>query len=149
MVWQIERISTIVAKHTNNNLMSFQVLSPPGPATAAVAGFGAQPQSTGDGNGHPEIGKTTALALAEVAVEELLAMAQLGEPIWLPRYDGLGETLNEEEYAQAFPGGLGPKMAGLRTEASRHSAIVCMDAGGLVEILMDVVRNKKFLSLNC
>ncbi|RWV99556.1 hypothetical protein GW17_00037530, partial [Ensete ventricosum] len=97
-------------------------------------------------NRRPEMGRRTGLALAQVAAEELLAMSQLGEPIWTWGSDGFRETLNQEEYARAFPGGLGPKMAGLRTEASRETAVVRMDAGRLVDILMDVLAERMVVS---
>ncbi|RRT42561.1 hypothetical protein B296_00048235 [Ensete ventricosum] len=97
-------------------------------------------------NRRPEMGRRTGLALAQVAAEELLAMSQLREPIWTWGSDGFRETLNQEEYARAFPGGLGPKMASLRTEASRETAVVRMDAGRLVDILMDVSKWSVFFS---
>ncbi|KAJ8470051.1 hypothetical protein OPV22_024394 [Ensete ventricosum] len=153
---EIGRISAIVAKHAGQQLMTFQMPS----SSSMVGGFGAQPEpdmtlndSSRDGevvfrphNRRPEMGRRTGLALAQVAAEELLAMSQLGEPIWTWGSDGFRETLNQEEYARAFPGGLGPKMAGLRTEASRETAVVRMDAGRLVDILMDVSKWSVFFS---
>ncbi|CAL9103908.1 unnamed protein product [Musa textilis] len=152
---EIGRISTIVAKYAGQQLMTFQM-----PSSSMVGGFGAQPEpgvtlhdSSRDGevvfrphNRRPEMGRRTALALAQVAAEELLAMSQLGEPIWTWGYDGFRETLNQEEYARAFPGGLGPKMAGLRTEASRETAVVRMHTGRLVDILMDASKWSVFFS---
>lgn len=150
LVQQIGRISVIVAKYAGQQLMTFQM-----PSSSMVGGFRARPEpdmtlndSSRDGevvfrphNRRPEMGRRTTLALAQVAAEELLAMSQLGEPIWTWGYDGFRETLNQEEYARAFPGGLGPKMEGLRTEASRETAVVRMHTGRLVDILMDVVRD--------
>ncbi|WOL07739.1 homeobox-leucine zipper protein ROC2-like [Canna indica] len=151
---EIERISAIVAEHANQQLMSFQMLPPS--AQAIVGFFGAQSHSCLiesnnvelfiPVNGESEIKKMTPLALAQVAMEELLTLAQLGEPIWTSSYNYSTETLIEEEYARAFPRGLWPKMVGLRTEASRHSAIVCMNTGRLLDILMDVGKWSTFFS---
>ncbi|AQK46345.1 Homeodomain leucine zipper family IV protein [Zea mays] len=86
--------------------------------------------------------KPMIVELAVAAMEELVRMAQLDEPLWnAPAgLDGSAEeeTLNEEEYARLFPGGLGPKPYGLNSEASRDSAVVIMTHANLVEILMDV-----------
>jgi homeobox-leucine zipper protein len=78
--------------------------------------------------------------LAVTAMEELVRMAQLDEPLWnAPGLDGSAETLNEEEYMRMFPGGLGLKQYGFKSEASRDSSVVIMTHANLVEILMDVV----------
>ena len=78
--------------------------------------------------------------LAVAAMEELVRMAQLDEPLWnAPGVDGSSETLKEEEYSRMFSGGLGPKQYGLKSEASRGSSVVIMTHANLVEILMDVV----------
>lgn len=95
----------------------------------------------------PGIQKPAAHVLALAAVEELLGMAQRDAPLWVPGKAGLGEALNEEEYARDFPGGIGPKLAGLGTEASRATATVAMDAARLVDILMDAVRQFFFRRL--
>lgn len=83
--------------------------------------------------------KPMTIELAVAAMEELTRMAQTGEPLWIPDTDGLGEVLNDEEYGRTFPRGIGPKALGLRSEASRDSAVVIMNHNNLVETLMDVV----------
>ncbi|KAK3438511.1 hypothetical protein EUGRSUZ_C03134 [Eucalyptus grandis] len=81
------------------------------------------------------------IELAVAAMEELVRMAQMGEPLWSESLDGISSSvLNEDEYMKTFPQGIGPKPAGFNTEASRESAVVIMDHINLVEILMDVVR---------
>ncbi|KAG2574924.1 hypothetical protein PVAP13_7KG395300 [Panicum virgatum] len=83
--------------------------------------------------------KPMIVELAVAAMEELVQMAQLDEPLWnAPGVDGSIETLNEEEYSRMFSRGLGPKQYGLKSEASRDSSVVIMTHANLVEILMDV-----------
>uniref|UniRef100_R7W5E9 Homeobox-leucine zipper protein ROC2 n=1 Tax=Aegilops tauschii TaxID=37682 RepID=R7W5E9_AEGTA len=78
--------------------------------------------------------------LAVAAMEELLRMARLDDPLWATTVDQ-ALALDEEEYARMFidpRGGLGPKRCGLVSEASRDAAVVIMTPASLVEILMDV-----------
>lgn len=92
-------------------------------------------------SGHSEIDKPMVVELAVTAMEELIRMAQLGEPLWINPgldHDSI-EVLNEEEYFRSFPRGIGPKPFDLKCEASRESAVVIMNHISLVEILMDVV----------
>ena len=85
-----------------------------------------------------EADKPMIVELAVAAMEELVRMAQTGDPLWVLS-DSSGEILNEEEYFRTFPRGIGPKPIGLRSEASRESTVVIMNHINLVEILMDVV----------
>ncbi|KAH0655772.1 hypothetical protein KY285_030654 [Solanum tuberosum] len=73
------------------------------------------------------------------AMYELLQMAQMGEPLWLPNIDGVNNDLNEEEYKRKFPRGNEPKPNGIKTTASRESVLVTMNHINLVEIFMDTV----------
>ncbi|CAH2078341.1 unnamed protein product [Thlaspi arvense] len=84
-----------------------------------------------------EADKPMIVELAVAAMEELVRMAQTGDPLWVSS-DNSVEILNEEEYFRTFPRGIGPKPIGLRSEASRDSTIVIMNHINLVEILMDV-----------
>lgn len=90
-------------------------------------------------SGPTEADKPMIIELAVAAMEELIGMAQMGDPLWLPTLEG-GSILNEEEYVRSFPRGIGPKPAGFKCEASRESSVVIMNHVNLVEILMDVVR---------
>lgn len=89
-------------------------------------------------SGPTEAEKPMIVELAVAAMEELMRMAQAGEPLWVPG-ENSSEVLNEEEYLRAFPRGIGPRPLGLRSESSRESAVVIMNHVNLVEILMDVV----------
>lgn len=92
-------------------------------------------------SGPTEADKPMIIELAVAAMEELIRMAQAGEPLWIPCNDNIAtaENLNEDEYVRTFPRGIGPKPLGLKSEASRESAVVIMNHINLVEILMDVV----------
>ena len=87
-----------------------------------------------------EADKPMIIELAVAAMEELIRMAQTGEPLWMTSLDGASTVLNEDEYIRTFPRGIGPKPTGFKCEASRETAVVIMNHINLVEILMDVVR---------
>lgn len=124
---------------------------PPRPLEIGVggAGFGGQPgigvDMYGAGDllrsisGPTEADKPIIIELAVAAMEELIGMAQMGEPLWLTTLDGTSTMLNEDEYIRSFPRGIGPKPSGFKCEASRETAVVIMNHVNLVEILMDVV----------
>jgi homeobox-leucine zipper protein len=151
---EIDRISAIAAKYVGKPMVSFPVLPSPraaaSPLDLGVYGAGVAADIFG-GAGAGELlrgaavqsdaDKPMIVELTVAAMEELVRMAQLDEPLWnKPGLDGSAvETLNEEEYARMFPGGLGPKQYGFKSEASRDSAVVIMTHANLVEILMDVV----------
>ena len=91
-------------------------------------------------SGATEAEKPIIIELAVTAMEELIRMAQIGEPLWVPSPDDPAhETLNEDEYFRSFPRGTGPRPTGLKSEASRNSNVVIMNHMTLVKILMDVV----------
>ncbi|KAL7103013.1 hypothetical protein ACP275_08G153800 [Erythranthe tilingii] len=89
-------------------------------------------------SGPTDADKPMIIELAVAAMEELIRMAQSGEPLWISCSDSSGEILSEEEYVRTFPRGIGPKPLGFKSEASRESAVVIMNHVNLVEILMDV-----------
>ncbi|XP_058072618.1 homeobox-leucine zipper protein ROC2-like isoform X2 [Magnolia sinica] len=149
---EIDRISGIAAKYVGKPMVSYPLALPPIPSRSpldlAVGNFGVQPGMGGEMygagdllrsvSGQSEIEKPMVIELAVAAMEELIRIAQLGEPLWLPGLDGSMEILSEEEYVRTFPRGIGPKPFGLKSEASRESAVVIMNHINLVEILMDV-----------
>lgn len=136
-------------------MVSYPLLSPssvpPRPLELGIGGFGGQPGGIGGDmygsagdllrsiGGPTEADKPMIIELAVAAMEELIGMAQMGEPLWLTTLDGATTVLNEEEYVRSFPRGIGPKPAGFKCEASRETAVVIMNHVNLVEILMDVV----------
>ena len=81
------------------------------------------------------------LELALVAMDELMKMAQMEEPLWVS--DGVQngkEVLNYEEYLTTFPRCIGPKLAEHVSEATRETGMVIINSMALVETLMDAVR---------
>ncbi|RXH68045.1 hypothetical protein DVH24_028192 [Malus domestica] len=85
-----------------------------------------------------EADKPMIIELAVAAMDELIRMAQMVEPLWMTSLDGSTTVLNEGEYIRTFPREVRPKQNGFKTEASRESAVVIMNHMKLVEILMDV-----------
>ncbi|KAL0283495.1 UNVERIFIED_CONTAM: Homeobox-leucine zipper protein MERISTEM L1 [Sesamum angustifolium] len=148
---EIDRISGIAAKYVGKPMLSYPHL-PTGASRSldlGVGNFAPQTGMTGEIYGAADLlrsvsGPTDAdkpmiIELAVAAMEELIRMAQSGEPLWIPSTDNSAETLSEEEYVRTFPRGIGPKPLGMKSEASRESAVVIMNHINLVEILMDVV----------
>ncbi|KAK6142546.1 hypothetical protein DH2020_022894 [Rehmannia glutinosa] len=83
--------------------------------------------------------KPMVIELATAAMEELMRIAQLGEPLWVPSMDRNTASLNEDEYLRSFSRVFGPKPCGFKSEASRETVVVAMSAANVIEILMDVV----------
>ncbi|KAK8667941.1 hypothetical protein V6N13_105414 [Hibiscus sabdariffa] len=142
---EIDRISTIAAKYVGKPVVNYPLLSSPMPSRPFE--FGAQPDtgeiySAGDlfrsTSSPSKADKPMIIELAVAAMEELVRMAQMGEPLWMTSLDGTTCVLNEEEYIRTFPRGIGPKPNGFKCEASRETAVVIMNHINLVEILMDV-----------
>lgn len=78
--------------------------------------------------------------LAAAAMEELVEMARIKEPLWVSSIDGTTALLDQDEYFRSFSTGFDPKPQGYKTEASRESAVVIINHLHLVETLMNVVR---------
>ncbi|KAM0945409.1 putative transcription factor & lipid binding HD-SAD family [Dioscorea sansibarensis] len=80
------------------------------------------------------------LELALSAMDELVKMAQMDEPLWFQSLDGGKDSLNYDEYQQLFPRCIGVKPAGFVSEATRETGIVIINSLALVETLMDPTR---------
>lgn len=88
------------------------------------------------------IDRSVFLELAISAMDELVKMAQMDDPLWVPALPGSPskEVLNFEEYLHSFLPCIGMKPAGYVSEASRESGLVIIDNSlALVETLMDEV----------
>ncbi|XP_060188480.1 homeobox-leucine zipper protein MERISTEM L1-like [Lycium barbarum] len=147
---EIDRISGIAAKYVGKPMLTYPNLPTTGPTRSldlGVSNFGPQTGLVGEMysagdlvrsvSGPTDADKPIIIELAVAAMEELIRMAQTGEPLWITSPDN-NETLCEEEYVRTFPRGIGPKPLGLTSEASRESAVIIMNHINLVEILMDV-----------
>ncbi|PIM98079.1 hypothetical protein CDL12_29443 [Handroanthus impetiginosus] len=147
---EIDRISGIAANYVGKPMLSYPHLSPGTSRSLdlGVGNFGPQTNLTGDifgaadllrsVSGPTDADKPMIIELAVAAMEELISMVQTGEPLWISSSDNSDEVLSEEEYVRTFPRGIGPKPLGLKSEASRESAVVIMNHINLVAILMDV-----------
>ncbi|CAL9102884.1 unnamed protein product [Musa acuminata var. zebrina] len=80
------------------------------------------------------------LELALVAMDELVKMAQLEEPLWIPSLDAGRETLNHVEYDRCFSRCIGPRPTGFVSEATRETGVVIINSSSLVDTLMDAAR---------
>ncbi|KAF9626355.1 hypothetical protein IFM89_032409 [Coptis chinensis] len=143
---EIDRISGIAAKYVGRPIASYPP-EPPRSLDLVVGSVGMQSAGIGDvfGGGDilrtmygtNEIEKPMIIELAVAAMEELVRMAQVREPLWLPGPDDSTDILNTEEYFQSFPRGIGEKPIDWKSEASRETGLVIMNHTTLVEILMD------------
>lgn len=100
-----------------------------------------------DNEAQSEDYRAAVMEAAGSAMEELVRVAQLGEPLWVASVDRHNYVLNEEEYFRAFSGVFGPKRDGFKSEASRESAVIPAAAAEVVGILMDVVRTFHFINI--
>ncbi|XP_027103840.1 homeobox-leucine zipper protein ANTHOCYANINLESS 2 isoform X3 [Coffea arabica] len=83
------------------------------------------------------IDKSMYLELAVAAMDELLKLAQIDNPLWFRSLDGFSEALNLEEYNRVFPPCVGTKPSNFITEATKATGTVIINSTSLVEILMD------------
>lgn len=126
--------------------MSHPGMSPPIPPPTFEFGMGSDGRDVyGNVGNHsrettgPADNKPIIMELAVGAMEEFLVMAQVAEPLWMGGLDGTSLALNLDEYTRTFRKGLGPRLNGFQTEASRETGLVAMCPIGIVEMLMDEV----------
>lgn len=75
------------------------------------------------------------------AMEELIKMATVGEPLWLRSFETGREILNYDEYVREFAVENSSSGKPRRSiEASRDTAVVFVDLPSLVQSFLDVVR---------
>ncbi|XP_059290338.1 homeobox-leucine zipper protein ANTHOCYANINLESS 2-like isoform X1 [Lycium ferocissimum] len=84
--------------------------------------------------------KSMLMELAFAAMNELLKLAEIGDPLWFRNFDGSAEELNLEEYARSFPPCIGMKPANFTAEATKATGTVMINSLSLVETLMDTSR---------
>ncbi|XP_061340127.1 homeobox-leucine zipper protein ANTHOCYANINLESS 2-like isoform X3 [Gastrolobium bilobum] len=102
------------------------MVSPPTrPSAATVTGFDRS------------VERSMFLELALAAMDELVKMAQTGEPLWIRSIEGGREIMNHEEYMRTFTPCIGLRPNGFVSEASRETGMVIINSLALVETLMD------------
>ena len=87
------------------------------------------------------------LELALAAMDELVKMAQTGQPLWIRNFEGGREILNHEEYTRTMTPCIGLRPNGFVSEASRETGMVIINSLALVETLMDSVSHSTTNSL--
>ncbi|XP_076884120.1 homeobox-leucine zipper protein MERISTEM L1-like [Bidens hawaiensis] len=147
---EIDRISGIAAKYVGKPTFSYPDVSSQGPSRSLdvpESSFNPQQGVLGEMLGANDILRPMAVPnekrvigeLAIVAMEELIRIAQVGEPLWVPISDDPSQvTLNEDEYPRSFPRCIGPKPMGMKSEGSRETTVIFMNHAAIVEILTDV-----------
>lgn len=73
------------------------------------------------------------------AMDELMKMAQMDNPLWIKGLGGGLESLNVEEYRRNFSSCIGMKPSSYATEATKATGLVYLRGLALVEALMDAV----------
>lgn len=85
--------------------------------------------------------KARIMEIAKRAIEEVVKMADSGEPLWVRSVETGRELLNYDVYVKQFAGE--KEQPKREIEASRESGVVFVDLHRLVQSLMDVVKWKK------
>ncbi|KAM3369190.1 hypothetical protein ACQJBY_017227 [Aegilops geniculata] len=137
----VERIGSVPATTVANSTVTEFTGSP----SSQTVGMAITPMAKAG------IDRSVFLELATRAMDELVKMAQMDEPLWIPNVPLPGslakETLNHEVYLRTFSPSTGVKPPGFVSEASRESGIVSSDGSvELVETLLDERRWSRFFS---
>ncbi|KAG6593468.1 Homeobox-leucine zipper protein GLABRA 2, partial [Cucurbita argyrosperma subsp. sororia] len=85
--------------------------------------------------------KARVMEIAKKAIEEVVKMADSGEPLWIRSFETGRELLNYDEYMKQFAGEHEQPKGEI--EASRESGVVFVDLHRLVQSFMDVVQWKE------
>lgn len=88
--------------------------------------------------------KALAMELAMSAVDELVKMCHMDEPLWVRSNTSGMELLNVEEHTRMFPLALKQHYTEIRTDATRSRALVIMNSLNLVDAFLDA---KKWMEL--
>ncbi|KAJ0259903.1 Homeobox-leucine zipper protein HDG3 [Hirschfeldia incana] len=145
LVEEIRQLSLVVAKRTAKPVTNYTLTTPPVPARPFEGiesnrreVYGSIGNLPGSALRVKDVDKPLIKELAVAAMEELMAMARVDEPLWNIRANGTSLALNLNEYTRTFGNGLGPILNGFRTEASKATSIVFMNHLDIVQSLMDV-----------
>ncbi|KAF7060068.1 hypothetical protein CFC21_066889 [Triticum aestivum] len=135
-----------LAVGSNNGFMGMGMQSIPdlmGGGSAAMrlpAGIMGGGLDDGLGGEGVAIDRGALLELGLAAMEELVKVTQVDDPLWQPSLDIGLETLNFDEYRRAFARVLGPSPAGYVSEATREVGIAIINSVDLVNSLMNEAR---------
>ncbi|XP_024514927.1 homeobox-leucine zipper protein MERISTEM L1 isoform X2 [Selaginella moellendorffii] len=146
---ELNRVSALVAKYITRSAIPLNIL-PDFPFDITATGTSdsvAVPsilEVASRPGGVTESEKPVIAELAIVAMEELLLVAAETDGALWSSVDGTKEVLSQEEYFRQFPRGLGPRLMGMETEASRETGLVMMNAAGLIDTIMNVMGRHVF-----
>nr|BAJ96997.1 predicted protein [Hordeum vulgare subsp. vulgare] len=135
-----------LAVGSNNGFMGMGMQSIPdlmGGGSAAMrlpAGMMGGGLDDGLGGEGVSIDRGALLELGLAAMEELVKVTQVDDPLWQPSLEIGIETLNYDEYRRAFARVLGPSPAGYVSEATREVGIAIINSVDLVNSLMNEAR---------
>ncbi|KAK8511936.1 hypothetical protein V6N12_074625 [Hibiscus sabdariffa] len=87
-----------------------------------------------------QYGRPAFVDAALSAMDELIKMAQMDNPLWIKSLDGGMESLNIDEYRRTFSSNIGMKPSDYATDATRATGLVYLRGLALVEALMDANR---------
>ncbi|KAA8539898.1 hypothetical protein F0562_026590 [Nyssa sinensis] len=87
--------------------------------------------------GTPGFERSMFVELALAAMDELIKLSQIDNPLWVRSLDGGREALNHEEYTRTFPP-IAMKPSGFVANATRATGMLIINSLALADILMDV-----------
>lgn len=96
-------------------------------------GVGSQDLSLGHGFTR---GTSTFMDLAVVAMDELIRLAEVDNPLWIKCSKSERDSMKHDEYTSLFAGSKHP---GFAAEGSRETGLVLINSLTLVETLMNTV----------
>ncbi|XP_061340128.1 homeobox-leucine zipper protein ANTHOCYANINLESS 2-like isoform X4 [Gastrolobium bilobum] len=129
---ELDRVCALAGKFLGRPISSLtNSITPPLPNSSLELGVG------GNGFGGMNMERSMFLELALAAMDELVKMAQTGEPLWIRSIEGGREIMNHEEYMRTFTPCIGLRPNGFVSEASRETGMVIINSLALVETLMD------------
>jgi len=95
--------------------------------------------SASQSKGIPDMEKALMLETAATAMEELIRLLRIIEPLWIKSPADGRYVLHRESYEKMFPRANHLKNATARTESSKDSGMVMMSGVHLVEMIIDSV----------
>lgn len=109
------------------------------------------PNPDTDGEETVDMEKARMLEVATAAMDELLRLVNINEPLWTRSSDDRRFALVTETYKQMFPKANSFKRLDAREESSKHSQTVNIGGMQLVEMFLDSVSTyiNSFFQVNC
>lgn len=87
----------------------------------------------------PDLEKALMSETAAAAMDELVRLLQIDDPLWVKSPSGGRCSLHRDTYESVFPRANHFKTSSARFESSKYSAVVVLNAMNLVDMLLDSV----------